>query len=110
MCQNYSPPEEYHLTMLTPLLDFAYDVQRNPEIGNSSLRSIVPFLACGDLSGLDSDQSYPLSESKETQDQEEYQYHEPNQKPINPPYKAAIDRVRQSHTQLTTENDTSTSI
>ena len=43
---------------------------------------IVPFLACGDLSGFDSDKSYPL----ELEGQNSFVYHEPVQKPIHPPY------------------------
>ena len=54
-------------------------------------RMIVPFLACGDLSGFDSDQSYPLPDSNPRLSSSEqsliddYKYHEPAQKPINPP-------------------------
>lgn len=43
---------------------------------------IVPFLACGDLSGFDSDRSYPLV----LDEKESFVYHEPVQKPIHPPY------------------------
>ncbi|KAJ3672541.1 hypothetical protein LUZ60_007262 [Juncus effusus] len=40
----------------------------------------IPFLACGDLSGYDSDRSYPLSN----------RVLDPVQPPINPPYKTAL--------------------
>ena len=52
---------------------------------------IVPFLACGDLSAYDSDKSYPLNlgAAKDT-----YKYHEPVQKPIDPPYKRALAEKR----------------
>ena len=53
-------------------------------------RYIVPFLACGDLSAYDSDKSYPLNLG----DGSEYKYHEPVQKPIDPPYKTAIAERR----------------
>ena len=41
-------------------------------------RVIVPFLACGDLSAFDSDRTYSLGP--------EYQYLQPTQGPISPPY------------------------
>ena len=41
-------------------------------------RVIVPFLACGDLSAFDSDRTYSLGP--------EYQYLQPTQSPISPPY------------------------
>ncbi|XP_052832883.1 putative tRNA (cytidine(32)/guanosine(34)-2'-O)-methyltransferase [Octopus bimaculoides] len=53
-------------------------------------RIIVPFLACGDLSGFDSDKTYPLSLTT----QKEYSYHPPTQGPINPPYKEACYRKK----------------
>lgn len=43
---------------------------------------IVPFMACGDLSAFDSDQTYQLTT-------EQYQSLSPTQEPINPPYKTA---------------------
>lgn len=49
-------------------------------------RIIVPFIACGDLSGYDADQTYPLATSK---GEKEYQPLSPTQQPINPPYKTA---------------------
>lgn len=45
---------------------------------------IIPFMACGDLSAYDSDQTYPL-----TSEQKKYQSLSPRQEPINPPYKTA---------------------
>lgn len=49
-------------------------------------RIVVPFMACGDLSGYDADQTYPLTTSSE---EKEYQSLSPTQEPINPPYKTA---------------------
>lgn len=49
-------------------------------------RIIVPFVACGDLSGYDADQTYPLATSS---GEKEYQSLSPTQEPINPPYKTA---------------------
>ncbi|CAL8259978.1 unnamed protein product [Merluccius merluccius] len=58
VCQNYSPPQGYAPNMSNPLLDHSYDVDFNQLEGPN--RIIVPFLACGDLSAYDSDQTYPL--------------------------------------------------
>lgn len=47
----------------------------------------IPFLACGDLSGYDSDRSYPLPKVAEGS----YQSLDPVQPPIAPPYKRALE-------------------
>ena len=51
----------------------------------------MPFLACGDLSAYDSDKCYPLNLSEAAN---HYKYHEPVQKPIDPPYKKALAEKR----------------
>ncbi|KAG7259948.1 hypothetical protein CRUP_027014 [Coryphaenoides rupestris] len=83
VCQNYSPPEGYAPNMSNPLLDHSYDVDFNQLEGPN--RVIVPFLACGDLSAYDSDQTYPL----QLDASQEYRYTPPTQPPIQPPYKQA---------------------
>lgn len=72
--------------MINPLLDHKY-TDFNQFVGPN--RVIVPFLACGDLSAYDSDKSYPLNLGSSM-----YKYHEPVQKPIDPPYKSAIAKRR----------------
>ena len=62
-------------------------------------RIIVPFLACGDLSAYDSDQTYLL----EAKDNGEYQSLPPTQAPINPPYKTACYMKKNS--LLATQED-----
>lgn len=52
----------------------------------------IPFLACGDLSGYDSDRSYPLPQVAEGT----YQSLDPVQPPIAPPYKRALERKKAS--------------
>ncbi|XP_059149948.1 putative tRNA (cytidine(32)/guanosine(34)-2'-O)-methyltransferase [Physella acuta] len=90
VCQNYSPPEGYIPNMSNPLLDQHYEVDFKDLEGPN--RVIVPFLACGDLSGFDSDMTYPL----ELGLGEAYTYHEPTQSPINPPYKEACELRRKN--------------
>lgn len=83
VCQNYSPPAGYIPNMSNPLLDHKYDTDYNNIEGPN--RVIVPFLACGDLSGFDSDRTYPLN----LEDGKDYVYHPPTQGPIKPPYEEA---------------------
>ncbi|KAJ3187853.1 putative tRNA (cytidine(32)/guanosine(34)-2'-O)-methyltransferase [Gaertneriomyces sp. JEL0708] len=86
VCQNYSPPEGYVPTMMNPLLDAEYGAE-NELVGIN--RVIVPFIACGDLSGFDSDKTYPLPE-------EGYSSLDPVQAPIRPPYQTYMDKKRQN--------------
>jgi len=88
VCQNYQPPKGYEPSMINPLLDHKY-TDFNQFTGPN--RYIVPFLACGDLSAYDSDKSYPLNLGAA---KEAYKYHEPVQKPIDPPYKRAMAEKR----------------
>lgn len=53
----------------------------------------IPFLACGDLSGYDSDRSYPLSKAADGS----YQVLDPVQPPIAPPYKRALEMQKASN-------------
>lgn len=66
------------------------DIEDTPQLeGNSHMRWIAPFIACGDLSTFDSDASYQLPE--------DYVSLDPVQPPIAPPYKRAIEmRAAQS--------------
>ena len=54
------------------------------------LRLIVPFVACGDLSGWDADANYALDVEGEAT----YVYHEPTQKPTTPAYRAYLEAQR----------------
>eukprot|EP00668_Euglena_longa_P034635 GGOE01044463.1.p1 GENE.GGOE01044463.1~~GGOE01044463.1.p1 ORF type:complete len:312 (+),score=105.30 GGOE01044463.1:44-937(+) len=78
--QSYHPPEGYVPCMVNPFLDRSYtDVDRL--VGPH--RYIVPFLACGDLSGYDADQTYPTTRH--------HQSLPPVQPPTNPPYRAFLE-------------------
>ncbi|CAB1116459.1 unnamed protein product [Ectocarpus sp. CCAP 1310/34] len=91
VCRVYAPPEGFEASMLTPLLDHAYSAT-NERLGPANL--IVPFVACGDLSGFDADKSYPLEEPREEgkdgdsqlTSQRGYQRIPPAQMPIRPPH------------------------
>ncbi|XP_004365220.2 cell division protein [Capsaspora owczarzaki ATCC 30864] len=84
VCRGYSPPVGFVPTMANPLLDQQYDLSFNQLEGVN--RIIVPFVACGDLSAYDSDQTYPLSQPG----QSEYHLRPATQAPIDPPYKQAL--------------------
>ncbi|RUP46795.1 cell division protein [Jimgerdemannia flammicorona] len=88
VCQSYTPPEGYVPTMASPLLDFSYG-PKNELVGPN--RVIVPFIACGDLSGFDSDRTYALEGMGENAP---YKSLDPLQPPISAPYKTAIELKR----------------
>ncbi|CAG8443907.1 10858_t:CDS:2 [Ambispora leptoticha] len=85
VCQNYQPPKDYIPTMTKPILDLSYDDDENNKLLGPS-RLIVPFVACGDASGFDSDQTYPLEEKSL----------DPLQPPISAPYRTAIALKQQN--------------
>ncbi|KAL4220793.1 putative tRNA (cytidine(32)/guanosine(34)-2'-O)-methyltransferase [Mactra antiquata] len=104
VCSGYSPPDGYTPNMSNPLLDHKYDLDYNNLTGPN--RVIVPFLACGDLSGFDSDKTYPLQLPGR-----DYEYHAPTQSPIDPPYKEACqlrktDKLAKPEKQIKTSSDT----
>ncbi|KAK3104590.1 hypothetical protein FSP39_005708 [Pinctada imbricata] len=84
------------------LIDLDYNNLEGPN------RVIVPFLACGDLSGYDSDKTYPLQLDPD----KEYVYHPPTQGPINPPYEQAchLRRTDQLAKPLTTKHKKETDL
>lgn len=92
VCRNFCPPSDFVPSMDRFLLDHKYS-PLNQLLGPSSSSVIVPFVACGDLSGWDADKSYPL-ESEETGGA--YVYREPVQPPINPNYAAYQERLKGS--------------
>lgn len=61
VCRSYKPPPGFTPTMCNPLLTggTGHDWDKLEGIN----RKIVPFVACGDLSGYDSDRSYSLDVS-----------------------------------------------
>lgn len=89
VCRLYRPPENYVPTMLNPLIDemcekYFQCLEAEPN------RSIIPFVACGDLNGYDPDKNYPLDLKRTgTAETSSYVYREPTQAPIHPPYERA---------------------
>ncbi|KAK3246986.1 hypothetical protein CYMTET_43506 [Cymbomonas tetramitiformis] len=99
VCQHYTPVEGMHPGALNQVLDQRHadaSSGASPEQSVGGIEEIlVPFLACGDLSGYDADQSYPLEASQEGA--KPYVPLEPVQAPIAPPYKTAIALERKLH-------------
>jgi len=87
VCLNFSPPVGYKPTMANPLLNEDLDYSQLDGIN----RTIVPFIACGDLNSYDSDMTYPLS-----LEGREYVQLPPTQAPIKPPYEKACELKRKN--------------
>ena len=101
VCRRFTPPPGYEISMNTLMLDHKYDSLTggsgaNGLVGPSAL--VVPFVACGDLSGFDydPDKSYPLhlEEGQKKGGDEEYTYKAPVQPPISPNYHSALERKK----------------
>eukprot|EP01090_Pellita_catalonica_P004855 TRINITY_DN14660_c0_g1_i1.p1 TRINITY_DN14660_c0_g1~~TRINITY_DN14660_c0_g1_i1.p1 ORF type:complete len:207 (-),score=38.71 TRINITY_DN14660_c0_g1_i1:34-654(-) len=90
VCQNYSPPEGYVPSIIDPMLEDGYD--KSSMATSRANHTVVPFLACGDLSGFDADANYKIDSS----DQTKYFALAPVQSPINPPYKEALERKEET--------------
>ncbi len=76
---NHSPPHTY----LTHTTHTHTSAQENEVVGPN--RVVVPFIACGDLRGFDSDTTYVIEDSSA------YRTLPPAQPPIKPPYQTALD-------------------
>ncbi|XWS67207.1 hypothetical protein CRYUN_Cryun05aG0268000 [Craigia yunnanensis] len=98
VCENYSSPEGFNPKDLHRLLEKVGSPSGGDDLDCSSgwlegLNKVyIPFLACGDLSGYDSDRSYPLSKVADGT----YQSLDPVQPPIAPPYKRALEMKKGS--------------
>ena len=86
VCRDFRPFDGFRPSMDGLLLDHKYlsnttlpedQQQQAPLLGPAAV--VVPFVACGDLSGFDADKSYGLNDSS-------YVYREPVQPPIHPNY------------------------
>ena len=82
VCQGYAPPPDFRPEALNAVLDAC--AQRL----EGGAKALIPFVACGDLSGWDADRSYAL-------DAGAYAPLDPVQPPIDPPYREAIARAKE---------------
>ncbi|KAF6149571.1 hypothetical protein GIB67_009592 [Kingdonia uniflora] len=100
VCENYSPPEGFNPKDLHHLLEKAGTPSRADDLDCSSgwlegpNKVYIPFLACGDLSGYDSDSSYPLPTVAEGCS---YQSMGPVQPLIASPYNRALEMKKASY-------------
>lgn len=92
MCQGYDPPPGFDPSQLTRILEErarSHAGDNNAEmVGTKTWPKdvLVPFLACGDLSGYDADQSYALDDDGVRL--------QPVQPPTTPAYKTAIELLK----------------
>ncbi|XP_030475094.2 putative tRNA (cytidine(32)/guanosine(34)-2'-O)-methyltransferase [Syzygium oleosum] len=98
VCENYSPLEGFNPKDLHHLLEKIGSPSGVDDLDCSSgwlegpNKVYIPFLACGDLSGYDSDRSYPLPKAPDGT----YKSLDPVQPPIAPPYKRALESKKAS--------------
>ncbi len=89
MCQHFSPPEGFVASEVFSKIGQAGagELGTRASAAGYQERLAVPFLACGDLRGWDSDQSYDLEDPA-------YVLLEPVQPPTAPPYLRAKQELR----------------
>ncbi|VDK23116.1 unnamed protein product, partial [Anisakis simplex] len=88
VCRGFHLPDGYTPTMENPMFTPDYDDTVNTLVGAN--RVLVPFVACGDLSGWDSDRTYSLDLSEigdEFEPKQRYVYTPVVQPPTEPAYK-----------------------
>lgn len=112
VCQGYRPPEGFEPGALRRVLEQRAGGMLREDAGSAMAGVmswpndvVVPFMACGDLSGYDADQSYDLPPCGDEEGDEGgegkdgggggYKPLEPVQPPIAPPYKTAIAKERE---------------
>ncbi|KAK6943531.1 Ribosomal RNA methyltransferase, FtsJ domain [Dillenia turbinata] len=99
VCENYSPPEGFNAKDLHRLLEMVGSPSGTGDLDCSSdwlegpNKVYIPFLACGDLRGYDSNCSYPLPTVAEGSS---FRSLDPVQPPIAPPYKRALELKKAS--------------
>lgn len=116
VCRGYAPPRDFTPTMDSLLLSHVYGQNGNDLIGMNNV--VVPFVACGDLSGFDADKSYPLqltpiassnvsaATSGATTDDKSYKYvyREPICPPINPNHANSERQQKHNNANITSKH------
>ncbi|KAK9812533.1 hypothetical protein WJX73_006693 [Symbiochloris irregularis] len=69
VCQNYRAPAGFHPAHLRSLLDNMTASYLTHPLPTLAQRQLVPFVACGDLSGWDADRSYDLPQEGPAQEE-----------------------------------------
>lgn len=90
VCQGYKAPAGFQPAHLRSLLDNMTSSYLTQPLPTLAQRQLVPFVACGDLSGWDADRSYDLP-------QEGYVSLAPVAPPTNPAYKMAKQLQQAGH-------------
>jgi len=118
VCQGYQPPEGFEPSMQNPLLTGKWQelddkLINDPVYQNPTQRCIVPFVACGDMNGLDPDKNYPLNVDidwskvnpimlrKDKSGEYTYEYKKPVQPPTDPAYREVLENQKQNDGRLT---------
>uniref|UniRef100_A0A0N5AW62 Putative tRNA (cytidine(32)/guanosine(34)-2'-O)-methyltransferase n=1 Tax=Syphacia muris TaxID=451379 RepID=A0A0N5AW62_9BILA len=97
VCRKFHLPKGYVPTMINPMFTEDYDSTLNSMCGVN--RVLVPFVACGDLSGWDSDRTYGLElpDLLNPLEKKRYAYKEVIQPPTEPAYKRACELKKEGH-------------
>ncbi|GMM32523.1 tRNA methyltransferase [Martiniozyma asiatica (nom. inval.)] len=113
VCQGYKPRDGWKPHLNQSLSTEEFFNQPHMQLGRASLndqlsfdqeeRFIAPFVACGDLNGIDSDATYSLKQGDELLGigNGNRVALEPVQKPTAPPYKKALELKRQGGLKIT---------
>jgi tRNA (cytidine32/guanosine34-2'-O)-methyltransferase len=86
--RGFHLPDSFRRGVLRHVSDYAGGLC-DAESSSSAESTIVPFVACGDLSGYDADASYPLEPAD---GESSYQSMAPTQKPTTPAYRAYLEQ------------------
>lgn len=91
VCRNFSPPARFEPAHLRDLLEGGFEEQV-ARIDSYSTRTLIPFLACGDLGDWDSDMTYDLPEDVPGSGHAVASL-DPVQPPTAPHYRAALEKI-----------------
>ncbi|OMH78480.1 putative tRNA (cytidine(32)/guanosine(34)-2'-O)-methyltransferase [Zancudomyces culisetae] len=61
VCQDYTPPQGYTPNLSNPMMGIP--ISFDPSTMHEDNKALIPFVACGDLSGFDPETIYPLNVS-----------------------------------------------